>query len=406
LHPEIKKTSKYLGVMTNKINMFKQFLLVSLFCFIASQGFAAASDLADDTANVINNGHSVTAHEGNTEHQEAKFDAGKMIIEHVADNHEWHLFGHYALALPVILKTDKGFEVFSSSHFGHGGKEKYQGNYLYALEEGSIVAVDAITDEVDTVATATITDFSITKNVMAMFISMALMLYIFLTVAKSAVQNKGKAPKGLQSFIEPLIVFVRDDVAKPSIGKRYESFMPFLLTVFFFIWINNMLGLIPFFPGGVNVTGNISIAMVLAIFTFLITVISANKHYWKHVFAMPGVPVGVLFILTPIEILGLFLRPFVLMIRLFANITAGHIIALAFFSLIFIFGEMHAGLGLGVSALSLVFTVFMGALELLVAFLQAYVFTLLSAIYFGAAIDEGHEIHNHVDDHLPEGKHH
>jgi F-type H+-transporting ATPase subunit a len=196
-------------------------------------------------------------------------------------------------------------------------------------------------------------------------------------------------------------------VAKPSIGaKRYEQFMPFLLTVFFFIWINNMLGLIPFFPGGANVTGSISIAMTLALFTLLITFFAANKHYWLHVFAMPGVPKGLLFILTPIEILGLFLRPFVLMIRLFANITAGHIIALAFFSMIFIFGEMSAGVGLGVSVFSLVFTVFMGALELLVAFLQAYVFTLLSAIYFGAAVDEGHDVHNHVDDLLPETAHH
>jgi F-type H+-transporting ATPase subunit a len=215
-----------------------------------------------------------------------------------------------------------------------------------------------------------------------------------------ATKNRGKAPSGLQSWIEPLVVFVRDDVAKPSIGeKRYEKFMPFLLTVFFFIWINNLLGLIPIFPGGANLTGSISVALVLAAFTLVITFVVANKHYWQHVFAMPGVPIPVLIILTPIEILGLFLRPFVLMIRLFANITAGHIIALAFFSLIFIFGEMHAGLGFGVSILSLVFTVFMGALELLVAFLQAYVFTLLSAIYFGAAVDEGHDVHNHVDDH-------
>ncbi|HSH66990.1 MAG TPA: F0F1 ATP synthase subunit A, partial [Bacteroidia bacterium] len=226
------------------------------------------------------------------------------------------------------------------------------------------------------------------------------------SIAKSYKNGKGKAPRGLQSFVEPLILFVRDDIAKPSIGeKRHSRFMPFLLTVFFFIWINNLLGLVPFFPGGVNVTGSISIAMVLALFTLLITVFSANKHYWHHVFAMPGVPIPVLIILTPIEILGLFLRPFVLMIRLFANITAGHIIALAFFSLIFIFGEMHAGLGYGVSVLSLVFTVFMGALELLVAFLQAYVFTLLSAIYFGAAIDEGHDVYNHVDDFLPEHHH-
>ncbi len=234
-----------------------------------------------------------------------------------------------------------------------------------------------------------------------MMISMLLMLWIFISVAKAYTRNRGKAPKGLQSFIEPLIMFVRDDVAKPSIGeKKHERYMPFLLTVFFFILINNYMGLIPIFPGGVNLTGSISVAMVLATFTLLITFFVANKHYWHHIFAMPGVPIPVLIILTPIEILGLFLRPFVLMIRLFANITAGHIIALAFFSLIFIFGEMNTGLGFGVSLFSLVFTVFMGALELLVAFLQAYVFTLLSAIYFGAAIDEGHDVHNHVDDHM------
>lgn len=382
--------------MANKINIFKRFLLISIVCFLAIQGFA--SNPAEDE-------HDIAASEEHgaegVEHKEAAFDAGKMIIEHVADNHEWHVAGHLAIPLPVILKTDKGFEVFSSSHFGHGGHATYQGKQLYGLHEGSIVVIDELTGEVNKEATDGITDLSITKNVMAMFISMALMLYIFLTVAKSATQNRGKAPKGLQSFIEPLIVFVRDDIARPSIGKRYEKFMPFLLTVFFFIWINNLLGLVPFFPGGVNVTGSISVALVLATFTLIITFLAANKHYWMHIFAMPGVPKPVLLILTPIEILGVFLRPFVLMIRLFANITAGHIIALAFFSLIFIFGEMNAGLGIGVSALSLVFTVFMGALELLVAFLQAYVFTLLSAIYFGAAVDEGHEVHNHTDDHLP-----
>ena len=383
--------------MTNKINVFKQFLLITLFCFAASQGFATNTN-DEESAPTEAGEHS----EDGTKHGEEAFDAGKMIMEHVADNHQWHLFGHYSLPLPVILKTDNGVEVFSSAHFGHDSKEKYQGNQLYALEEGSIVVIDELTGEVNKTATDSITDLSITKNVMAMLISMVLMLYLFLTVAKSATQNKGKAPKGLQSFIEPLIVFVRDDIAKPSIGIRYEYFMPFLLTVFFFIWINNMLGLIPFFPGGVNVTGSISIALVLAVFTLLITFLVANKHYWLHVFAMPGVPKPVLLILTPIEILGVFLRPFVLMIRLFANITAGHIIALAFFSLIFIFGEMNAGLGLGVSALSLVFTVFMGALELLVAFLQAYVFTLLSAIYFGAAIEEGHAAHDHAEERLPQ----
>ena len=387
--------------MTNKINIFKQFLIIAIVCFAALQGFASSHDDVEG-AEVVSHEHATDV----AEHKEQPFDAGKMIMEHVADNHEWHLWGHTSIPLPIIIfnRNTGKLDAFLSSNFEHGTKA-YKG---YRLEENQITAGVELgltsEDSIDLESTDSsegLIDLSITKNVLAMLFSMALMLYLFLTVARSAKQNKGKAPKGLQSFIEPLIVFVRDDIAKPSIGKRYEYFMPFLLTVFFFIWINNMLGLIPFFPGGVNVTGSISVAMVLAVFTLLITFLVANKHYWLHIFAMPGVPKPVLFILTPIEILGVFLRPFVLMIRLFANITAGHIIALAFFSLIFIFGEMNAGLGLGVSALSLVFTVFMGALELLVAFLQAYVFTLLSAIYFGAAVDEGHEVHNHADDHLP-----
>lgn len=382
--------------MTNKINIFKRILLTATLFFAALVTFAyePIDKENDQNTTVVEEKH----HE---EHKKTGFDAGKMIMEHVADNHQWHIFGHTSIPLPVILKTDKGIEVFSSSKFGHEGEEQYEGKYYkYALEHGTIMIVDDLTGEVDEEASAKITDFSITKNVAAMLISMILMLWIFLSIAKAYTRNPGKAPRGLQSFIEPLILFVRDDLAKPSIGeKRYERFMPFLLTVFFFILINNYMGLIPFFPGGVNLTGSISVAMVLAGFTLLITFIVANKHYWHHVFAMPGVPIPVLIILTPIEILGLFLRPFVLMIRLFANITAGHIIALAFFSLIFIFGEMNTGLGFGVSIFSLIFTVFMGFLELLVAFLQAYVFTLLSAIYIGSAIDEGHDVHNHVDDH-------
>ncbi len=387
--------------MVNKINIFKHFLLITVLFFVSANGFA--NEIAENSSIEASSDLHDEAQKGESE----KFNAGKMILEHVADNHQWHLFGHTSISLPVILKTAKGIEIFSSAHFGHEGNEVYIGKkYNYALRAGSIAIVgeDGLEDEA---ATKGLWDFSITKNVMAMLLSMLLMLWMFITVAKSYTANKGKAPKGLQSFIEPLIIFVRDDIAKPSIGaKRYKRFMPFLLSVFFFIWINNLLGMVPFFPGGVNVTGSISIAMALALFTLCFTFFVANKHYWLHVFAMPGVPKAVLLILTPIEILGLFLRPFVLMIRLFANISAGHIISLAFFSLIFIFGEMHAGLGVGVSALSLVFTVFMGALELLVAFLQAYVFTLLSAIYFGAAIDEGHAVYNHEDDFLPEPQHH
>lgn len=333
----------------------------------------------------------------------AKFDAGKMIVEHITDAHDWHLFGegHNSVSVPlpiIIYNSERGLSVFMSSGFHHGEMACHG----YMLEEQKIVAVNELEEVPASMATvneeltAHTYDFSITKNVFALLFSVFLMLWMFLSVAKAYRRNEGQAPKGMQSFVEPLIVFVRDEVAKPSIGPKYEKYMPYLLTVFFFIWINNLLGLIPIIPGGANVTGNIAVTMTLAILTFVITTISANKNYWQHIFAMPGVPAGVLVLLTPIEILGVFLRPFVLMIRLFANITAGHIIALSFFSLIFIFGEMSTGLGFGVSVFSVAFVIFMSLLELLVAFLQAFVFTLLSAIYFGSAVEEHHhDSHDH-----------
>jgi F-type H+-transporting ATPase subunit a len=303
----------------------------------------------------------------------------------------------------IVYNAQRGLTVFSSARFEHGHKA-YEG---YKLNEaGKIEAVnemgevDAHTATVNEEISAATYDISITKNVCSIFITIAILLLVFTSVAKMYTnKRKGLAPTGLQNAVEPIIIFMRDDVIKASIGeKKYEKYVPYLLTLFFFIWINNLLGLIPIFPGGANVTGNISVALVLAVLTFIITVVSGNKYYWQHIFAMPGVPKGVLVLLTPIEILGMFLRPFVLMIRLFANIAAGHIIALSFFCLIFIFGQESlygTGGGLGVSPLSLVFTVFMAMLELLVAFLQAYVFTLLSSVYIGAAVEE----HHHDDHH-------
>ena len=363
-------------------------ILVILFLFIFSGTGMASEEVHSEEVN-SQELHQVVAHsyDENFEHAEEKFDPGAKIMEHIVDSHDWHLFGHVSMPLPVIIySSSTGLEMFSSSRFEHGHAE-YNG---YSLDEkNKIVAADG----------HEFYDFSITKNVAALLFSIALMLWMFLSVAKSYSRRKGQAPKGMQSFMEPLILFVRDEIARPSIGeKKYMKFMPFLLTVFFFIWINNLLGLIPILPGGANLTGNIAVTLTLAVFTFLITLFVANKNYWHHIFAMPGVPVWVLFLLTPIEILGIFLRPFVLMIRLFANITAGHIIALSFFSLIFIFGEMSTGLGWGVSVLSVAFVVFMTMLELLVAFLQAYVFTLLSAIYFGAAVEEHHHAHENEED--------
>lgn len=331
-----------------------------------------------------------------THHEESKggFDAGQLIMGHIGDEHGWHLWGHTSLPLPIILyNSERGLSVFSSSRFDHGHKT-YGG---YALHDGHIVAVndpdgtDAHHASINEELTQATWDISITKNVMSLLVSAALLLIIFISVAKAYTRRAGQAPTGLQNLLEPIVLFVRDDVAKSAIGeKHFMRFMPYLLTAFFFIFLNNLLGLVPIFPGGANLTGNIAVTLVLALLTFIIVTVNGNKHYWHHILAMPGVPGWVLAILTPVEILGMLLKPFVLMIRLFANITAGHIIALSFFSLIFVFGETSAGAGYGVAIGSWAFTVFMMCLELLVAFIQAYVFTFLSAMYIGAAVEEPH----------------
>ena len=238
----------------------------------------------------------------------------------------------------------------------------------------------------------TVYDFSITKTVLSLLISCFLLMWIFISVANRYKRNPKSAPKGMQSLLEPVIIFIRDDIAKSSIGeKKYEKFMPFLLTIFFFILLNNLLGIIPIFPGGANVTGNIAITMVLAVFTLVLTTISGNKHYWVDIINTPGVPWWLKLpvpLMPVVEIIGIITKPFVLMVRLFANMAAGHIIVLGFVSLIFIFGSINVALGLGVSIVSVAFIVFMDLLEILVAFIQAYVFTLLSALYFGLATIE------------------
>lgn len=386
------------STISARFSAFLLALLIPAFCFAYDPDALKAQQ---DSLKLAN------AH-GTAEAQEEKkegFDPGEMIMEHIADAHEWHIAFGKSVPLPVILKTDKGWEFFSAGnlrdHHTHAAVPFKGEYYTYKYDEhGKIVVWDETMQAENENATASLFDVSITKNVVSLFVVVILMILVFMTVAKAYKRNPGQAPRGLQSFVEPLIIFIRDDVAKASIGKKHEKFMPYLLTVFFFILFSNLLGLIPIMPGGANFTGNIAITACLALITFIITTINGNGHYWRHVFAMPGVPVGVLVILTPIEILGMFLRPFVLMIRLFANITAGHIIALAFYSLIFIFGDNgnSVGAGLGVSVVSVAFTVFMMFMELLVAFLQAYVFTLLSAIYFGSAVEEHHHEHDHAED--------
>ena len=324
------------------------------------------------------------------------FNAGDMILHHIYDAHEWHVFDwkgeSYSVPLPIIL-LDDGLKIFMSNSFNHGKSVVENEGKYYKLYHGKIYHTDQDGtinyNENNEVINTTPLDFSITKNVFSLFFSIVLLLFVFITISKKYRKNKNQPPTGVQSFLEPIIIFVRDEIAKSAIGeKHYNKYLPFLLTVFFFIFLNNLLGLVPFFPGGANLTGNIAVPMVLASLVFIITTLSGTKYYWKHIFAMPGVPKPVLLILTPIEIIGVLLKPLVLMIRLFANITAGHIIILSFFSMIFIFGEMHPAAGYGVSVFSGLFVLFMMTLELLVAFLQAYVFTLLAAMYFGGALEE------------------
>ncbi|MFT4033833.1 MAG: F0F1 ATP synthase subunit A [Siphonobacter sp.] len=322
-------------------------------------------------------------HEGHeapaTEHGKTEeFNPGQTILHHVSDEHQWHIAtigeSHVAIPLPVILYSpSRGLKVYSSSHFYHGNGE-HDG---FSLHHEHFTAEDG----------SKVYDFSITKNAASLIISFVLLILIFFTVRNSYIKRAGQAPKGLQSVLEPFIIFIRDEVAKNYIGeKHYRRFLPYLLTLFFFIWINNLLGLL---PGSANVTGNIAVTMVLAVLTFIIVNFNGKKTYWSHIFAMPGVPKLMLLILTPVEIVGMMMRPFSLMVRLFANITAGHIILLSLLSLIFIFKS---------AALSVIvgpFTVFMTLIELLVAVLQAYIFTVLTASYIGAAVEE----HHHDDHH-------
>lgn len=336
----------------------------------------------------------VEGHEAKTEGHEAKaFNVTETILEHIKDDHSWHLWGETSLSLPVILYTPKGFEVFSSAKFMNEHHEHiaYKGNFDYKIIEGKVKIVDA-TEAVDVEASKALWDFSITKNVASLFISVLILLVVLLTAA-GAYKKTGitSAPKGVQSFMEPIVLFVRDEVAIPNIGKKkFAKYMPFLLTIFFLVLTNNFLGLIPFFPGGANVSGNIAFTMTLAVCVFVVVNLSANKSYWEHIFWMPGMHWSMKLFLAPIELIGVFTKPISLMIRLFANITAGHILVLSLICLIFIFKTVYA------SAIAVPFAVFIGLIELLVAFLQAYIFTMLSAMYIGMATEEHHhEAHEH-----------
>ncbi|PTM06953.1 MAG: ATP synthase F0 subunit A [Bacteroidetes bacterium] len=359
-----------------KIITLKNMLLSALFLAVFNVGFASETKEGGD---------------------DKKFDPKDMIMHHVKDAHGFHLWdwnGHaVSLPLPIILWTDNGLTTFMSSEFHHDdlGKEIVDNNggkfvklhgKIYQLDNGANEVV--FDDKHHAVNAKAPLDFSITRNVFMMWVSVTVLLLVFITAARSYRKSEKNVPSGIASFIEPLVVFVRDEIGIPMIGeKRYKRYMPYLLTVFFFIWINNIFGLIPILNGA-NLSGNIAFTFTLALFTFIITTVSGNKNYWKHIFWMPGVPVPMKIFLMPIEIIGMFTKPISLMIRLFANITAGHIIILALMSLIFIFKSI------GIAPVSVAFSLFITVIEIVVTAIQAYIFTILSALYFGMATEEEH----------------
>ena len=366
---------------------FVAILILSASSFVKAN--ETETEINTESTSVESAAASEEAHGESTE-EGKEFNPTEVINEHVSDSHQWHLWGDHGhsvhIPLPVILYTDKGLEIFSSSTVEHH-EDVYEGNYNYALHHEKIQAVDENGKPLD----VTIIDISITKNVAQMFISVIVLLLVFSKVAKAYHTTGVKtAPSGMQSFLEPMILFVRDEVAIPNIGeKKYERFMPLLLSIFFFILINNLFGMIPI---GANLTGNIAFTLVMGAIVLVVTNINGTKAYWSHVL-MPPVPKALYPIMIPVEIIGVFSKPFALVIRLFANITAGHIIIISLISLIFIAKSVAA------SIVSVPFALFIDVLELLVAFLQAFIFTMLAALFIGGALDEGHHDEAHADGH-------
>ena len=329
---------------------FKKFLLTLLICF-SSNFLVLSADKAEGE----------------------DFNMGEMIMHHVLDDYQYEIMHGLVIPLPVILYTEKnGLLIFSSSNLFDDDhvplEEGYNGFKYY---HGKLKPIDQ---------DASFVDLSITKNVAFLILTATLMILVFLSVAKGY-SKKNSAPKGIQALFEPVIIFVRDDIVKPNIGENYEKYLPYMLTLFFFIFFGNVLGLM---PGAANLTGNIAVTLSLALFTFLITNFSGNKHYWKHIFWTPGIPIIMRVIILPIELIGVFSKPISLMIRLFAAITAGHIVLLSFIGLIFIFQSYFVGV------MSALFVVGLNLVELMVAGIQAYVFTMFSSVYIGLATEDGH----------------
>ena len=335
-----------------------------------------------------------TAPVAEEETSEIKKQIKEVIDHHVLDGHEFSLFAdaatgeHYGFPLPIIL-WDNGVHFFSSSKFHHGEAVAESNGNFYKLHHEKIYKTDAagtLTEEHGHPTNAKPIDLSITKGVLTIMVVALLMFLLFTSLAKSYAKNGGIS-SGFGRLFEPIVLYIRDEIAIPNIGeKHYKRYMSYLLTIFFFVWFLNIFGLTPL---GINVTGNIAITFGLAVITFIITNLTANKNYWGHIFWMPGVPTPMKVILAPIELLGVFIKPFALMIRLYANIFAGHIVLMSLIGLIFIF---KSWLG---SSLSFMLSFAISIIEILVALLQAYIFTMLSALYFGSAVEEHHHEEAH-----------
>lgn len=322
------------------------------------------------------------------------FDAPKVIFEHLKDAYEWHITTigdkHISIPLPVIVYSERaGWQLFSSSVFHEG--EEYNGFYLsrHGDNEGKVVERNAAGNE-----QRPLLDISITKNVLAIFLNGALLCIIMLLTSRWYRKrgDSNAVPRGFVGAMEAIVTMVIDDVIKPNVGEKWARFTPYLLTVFFFILLSNLMGLIPIFPGGANVTGNIAVTLALALCTFVAVNVFGNKEYWKEIL-WPDVPTWLKFplpLMPFIELLGIFVKPFALTVRLFANIFAGHTAILVFICLIFITMSVNKYLGGAMTVISVFFTVFMNILELLVAFIQAFVFTMLSAVFIGLAQPQHH----------------
>jgi len=375
----------------------KPFHLIVAFAFAFAPFFSNANSLNDSIGIVVSEVKESHSSENNhvqePSNKKDKIDA--YIEHHLQDSHDFVFLSdekegkHYGFSLPVII-YDNGLKFFSSSKFHHGESiAEVDGNY-YKLYHNKIYKTDALGtityDSEHHPTNSKPLDFSITKNVFSMLLVSLLLLIMFVGLARS--YRKGPIPTGFGRVLEPLIIFIRDEIAIPNIGeKKYKRFMGYLLTVFFFIWLLNLLGMTPI---GINVTGNIAVTVCLALFTYIITQFSANKDYWKHIFWMPGVPVPMKIVLAPIELLGTLTKPFALLIRLFANITAGHVVVMSLIAMIFVSKNLAADL-----PISLALTIFISVIEVLVAFLQAFIFTMLSSLFIGMAVQD----HHHDDHH-------